>query len=161
MNFRLTFVFHHIMCCFFPQLLTCIVLINKPVWSQVQKGNLTRFFLCKYWSYATLLLSTIAHHAKSLYKISTWGTMISASLQHQWSGELFLGQMVSAGSQLPQQQMVGIKRLWVLLAPAKLKASTSVVCRLRLNQLNCVIIECLGKQNYKAAFHCGMTQSTW
>ena len=134
------------MCCFFPQLLTCIVLINKPVWSQVQKRNLTRFFLCKYWSYATLLLSTIAHHAKSLYKISTWGTMISASLQHQWSGELFLGQMVSAGSQLPQQQMVGIKRLWVLLAPAKLKASTSVVCRL-------IITECVGKQN-SAAFHC-------
>jgi hypothetical protein len=86
-----------------------------------------------------LFFFQLSHHAKSLHKISMQVTMISVSLQHQWSGELFLGQMVSAGSQLPQQQMVGIKRLWLLLASAKLKASTSVVCRLRLNQLKCII----------------------
>lgn len=79
-------------------------------------------------------------------KILTVPVVSQSYLQYQWPGELFLGQVVSAGP-LPQQQMVGIKRLWLLVASAKLRSSSSVVCRLKWNLLKCIIHWFPGKQN--------------
>jgi len=67
--------FHIIMCCFFP-LLIYAVLVNKTEWSRVQKGNLTRFFLCKCWSSATPLLIFNCHYHTLQNPYSTSGLSI-------------------------------------------------------------------------------------